>query len=99
MAMITVTGACSTLATLPGETQATSLDLASALLTNTNRAGVEVADVGLDFSNSYSWCRISSGTVSWAQRLVVGACRSNMASLPTQAVVFDAGRRVEVTVR
>src|SRR6266436_6131132 len=99
MAMITVTGACSTLVTLPGETQATSLDLASALLTNTNRAGVELADVGPNFSNSYSWCRISSDTDSAAQRLYERALRNRMSSAPSSTAFFIARLRCELNRR
>ncbi len=52
MPTITVTGACSTLTTLAGARHATSLALASALLTKMNRAGIELTDVGPSFSKS-----------------------------------------------
>src|ERR1700686_1203830 len=96
MATITVTGACSTLMTLPGERQATSLALASALLTNTNRAGVELADVGPNFNNSYSWCRVSSDTDSAAQRLQERASRNRISSAASSSAFFIGRPRCEL---
>ena len=52
MPTITVTGACSILATLAGDTQASSRVLASAERTNWNRAGQLLAAVGPNFSKS-----------------------------------------------
>jgi len=61
MPMITVTGACCTLATLPGDMQAASCAFASAPRTKTKRAGLQLAEVGPHFSNSYSACSVASG--------------------------------------
>ncbi len=52
MPTITVTGACSTLTTFPGDTQPTSFALAAELDTNTKRAGQQLAEVGPILSKS-----------------------------------------------
>ena len=69
MPTITVTGACSTFTRLPGTTHSPSFALAAGLMTNTNRAGQELADVGPNFKRSYRARSVVSGTVSEDQRL------------------------------
>ena len=69
MPMMTVTGACSTLATFPGETQPASVAFAAAEAAKTKRAGQQLAEVGPHLSSSYRACRVFSGTASGDQRL------------------------------
>ena len=66
MPMITLTGACATLARLPSLMHSTSLALACALRTKTKRAGLQLAEVGPHLSSSYNWCSRLSGT-GWSR--------------------------------
>src|SRR5665213_2982491 len=78
--MMTVTGACSVLTAFPGDTQPMSVAFAAADVTNTNRAGQQLADVGLSFRRSYSACSVLSGTGSGDQRLWERASRNSVSS-------------------
>src|SRR5580692_4386231 len=74
---MTVTGAATIFGALVGEASAASLALASALLTQTKRAGQELAEVGPNFIRSYNSRNCSSVTGRSVHALRVRAVRNN----------------------
>ena len=72
-----VTGAAMVLSTLPGASAGLSSALASAPLTNTTRAGCELAAVGPMRARSQAWRSTSSGTARSRKREWVRACRNS----------------------
>src|SRR5580704_16939683 len=74
---MTVTGAARIFGALPGAASAASLLLPSALLTQTKRAGQQLAEVGPNFSRSYSSRSCCSVIGRSVHALRVRAARNN----------------------
>src|ERR1700733_3341000 len=83
---MTVTGAANIFGELPGEASDASFFFPSALLTHTKRAGQQFAEVGPNFTRSYSSSSCCSVTARSVQPLRVRAVRNNRSRVTSSSL-------------